>query len=435
MAIVCGTDLSGRSRPALAAAAAIARRTKEPLCLVHVLAGAELLEADCRDRLLATAREALDEEAERVAGSLPGGVQRKVVVGHAVRELLSVADAEHATLVVVSSQGHASSPLYRIGGTSERIAHESPRPVLVVRDAAPFEAWERGDRPLRVVAGIDFTAASPSAIRWVKTLRRAGPCDVVFGHLYDGVDVLRRYGRGGSPSLVSPDPDAERLLERDLRAIVGDVGGAGQVEFRMRLALGRLADQLVALAEAERADVVVVGTHHRGGPARLWSVSSGALHLGRMSIATVPTSPGTLLGPEGLPEVRRVLVATDQSESSGWTVAFGYALLGRHGGDVHLLRVLHPGREGEDSAGDAEIVAGLRALAPSGAEREGITTHVELARGAVVAEICAAAERLGVDAVCVGSRGESRLEALLGSVAAAVLRECLRPVLVVRPPR
>jgi len=435
MAIVCGTDLSERSRPAGAAAASIARRTREALWLVHVVAGAELLESDCRERLLATARAALDAEAEHMAGPVVAGVQKRVLVGQAVPELLSFADSEHATLVVVSSQGHAASPLYRLGGTSERIALESPHPVLVVRDAAPFEAWARGDRPLRVVVAVDFTASSLTAVRWVKTLRRAGPCDVVLGHVYDGIDVLRRYGRAGVPSLVEPDPGVERLLERDLAAMVGDLGGDGRVAFRTHLALGRFADHVVELADAERADVVVVGTHHLRGPARLWSVSSGVLHLGRMSVATVPTSPGTLLGPEGLPEVKRVLVATDLSEASGWAVTFAYALLGRRGGDVHLLHVVHgPGRDEEGSAADAELARRLRSLAPGAAQREGITTHVEVIHGPVVAEICTAAERLGVDVVCLGSRGESGIRALLGSVVAAVLRESTRPVLVVRPP-
>jgi nucleotide-binding universal stress UspA family protein len=353
-----------------------------------------------------------------------------------VRELLSLADAEHATMIVVSSQGHAASPLYRLGGTSERIALESPHPVLVVRDAAPFLAWARGDRPLRLLVGVDFTAPSLSAIRWVKTLRKAGPCDVVFGHVYDGVDVLRRYGNGAGRSFVDPDPGVERLLERDMAAMVGDLGGSGQVAFRAHLALGRFADHLVALADAERADVVVVGTHHRHGPARLWSVSSGALHLGRMSVATVPTAPGTLLGPEGLPEVKRVLVATDLSDASGWAVSFAYALLGRRGGDVHLLHVAEgsAARDEDRSARDAELAQRLRSLAPSAAEREGITTHVEVAHGPVVAEICTTAERLGVDVVCLGSRGVSGIRALLGSVAAAVLGESARPVLVVRPP-
>jgi nucleotide-binding universal stress UspA family protein len=434
MSIVCGTDLSERSRPALAAAAAIASLAREPLHVVHVVT-AELLEADVRERLVAAAGVRLAREAERVSGSVAGGVHRTVLTGHPVRELLSFAEARDATLVVVSSQGHAASPLFRLGGTSERIAVESPLPVLVVRDAAPFEGWARGDRPLRVLVGVDFTISSLSAVRWVRKLRRTGPCDVVFGHLYDGVDVLRRYGRGGIPSLVEPDPGVERLLARDVAAVVGDVGGAGQVAFRMHLALGRFADHLVELGEAERADVVVVGTHHRSGPARLWSVSSGVLHLAGMSVATVPTSPGTLLGPEGLPEVKRVLVATDLSDSAGWAVTFAYALVGRHGGDVHLLHVVQsPRREEERAAADAELARRLRALAPSAAGREGITTHVEITHGAVVAEICAAAERVGADVVCVGSRGASGFKALLGSAVAGVLRECARPVLVVRPP-
>jgi nucleotide-binding universal stress UspA family protein len=154
-----------------------------------------------------------------------------------------------------------------------------------------------------------------------------------------------------------------------------------------------------------------------------------------MSVATVPTSPGTLLGPEGLPEVKRVLVATDLSDASGWAATFAYALLGRRGGDVHLLHVVEsPERDEERSAADTDLASRLRSLAPSAAGREGITTHVEIAHGAVVAEICSAAERLGVDVVCLGSRGESGLKALLGSVVAGVLRESARPVLVVRPP-
>lgn len=213
------------------------------------------------------------------------------------------------------------------------------------------------------------------------------------------------------------------------------MGGAGEVAFRPHLALGRFADHLVELADGERADLVVVGTHHRRGPARLWSVSSGALHFGRMSVATVPTSPGTLLGPEGLPEVKRVLVATDLSDASGWAVTFAYALLGRRGGDVHLLHVVEPPGGEERSAADAELARRLRALAPSGAGRERIAAHVEVVHGAVVAPICAAAERLGVDVVCLGSRGESALvKALLGSVVAGVLEESARPVLVIRPP-
>jgi nucleotide-binding universal stress UspA family protein len=435
MTVVCGSDLSERSRPALVAAAALARRAREPLRLVHVVAAAELLEPDCRARLLAAARERLDREAERVEGTLEGAVERMVLVGHPVRELLSAAAADGASLVVVSSQGHAASPLYRIGGTSERIALEAPVPVVVVREAAPFEAWARGERPLRVLLAADFTSSALAAAGWVKALRRLGPCDVVVGHLYDGTDAIRRYGRHGVHSLVEADPDVERLLVRDVAAALGEFPGEGSVAFRPHLALGRFADHLVELAEQERADVVVVGTHHRRGPARLWSVSSGVLHLGRTAVVTVPMARGVAVGPEGLPEVRRVLVATDLSDPAARAVTFAYGVLGRGGGEVTLLHVVHPpGREEERAAADAERAARLRALVPPTAERAGITTHVEIARGSVAREICSAADRVGADLVCLGSHGESGVKAILGSAVTAVLRESVRPVLVVPAP-
>jgi nucleotide-binding universal stress UspA family protein len=356
-----------------------------------------------------------------------------VLVGHAVRALLAFARAESATLVVVSSQGHAASPLYRIGGTSERVALESPLPVLVVRSAAPFEEWARGERPLRVLVAVDFTASSLAAVEWAEALRRVGPCEVVAGHVYDAADASRRYGKGGEhPSLVEPDPEVERLLERDVAGMAGELAAGGGVGVRVQLGLGRLADHVVELAATERADVIVVGTHHRRGPARLWSVSTGVLHLADASVATVPTAAGAPLGPEGLPAVRRVLVPMDLSDADAWATSFAYALLGREGGDVHLLHVVTaPPAEGR-TGGD--LASRLRAIVPKGADREGVTTHVEIARGAVVREICAAAQRLGVDAICLASRGESRLKALLGSAVSGVLRESSKPVLVVHPP-
>ena len=49
--------------------------------------------------------------------------------------------------------------------------------------------------------------------------------------------------------------------------------------------------------------------------------------------------------------------------------------------------------------------------------------------------IVQAAERLGVELVCLGTHGESQLsKLLLGSAAEAVLRRSRRPVLLVRAP-
>lgn len=288
MAIVAGTDFSDQAASAGRVGAALARRLGQPLWLVHVVdEGIEALDARARDLLLAAAASRLRAEAQRLRGAAGGRVQTRVLVGRPAGALLSFPGVRKPALVVVSSQGHGASPLFRLGGTSERIAASSPVPVLVVRAAEPFERWSRRTRRLRVVLGVDFISGCEAAIAWVKALRRAAPCDVTIAHVYYSDDAHRRYGLR-APSLLSVDPRLERLLQHDLAARVGAIPGSGKVVFRPVLALGRLADHLVELAKDERADLVVVGTHHHRGLARLASVASGTLHMARTAVAVVP---------------------------------------------------------------------------------------------------------------------------------------------------
>ena len=82
----------------------------------------------------------------------------------------------------------------------------------------------------------------------------------------------------------------------------------------------------------------------------------------------------------------------------------------------------------------AELEAQLRALIPPDAEASGITTRASVLEGRFAAEaILAAAERMDVDVIAVGSHGRSGLtRVLLGSVAEEIARRSTRPVLIIR---
>jgi nucleotide-binding universal stress UspA family protein len=288
MAIVAGTDFSDQGSMAVRAGAALAGRLREPLWLVHVLDDAiETLDERARDLLLSAADGRLDTEAGQVRRIARGRVRTKVLVGRPAAALLSFPAVRKPALVVVSSQGHGSSPLFRVGGTSERIALTAPVPVLVVRTAQPFERWSRRARRLRIVLGVDFTPGGEAAIAWVKALRRAGPCDVTVAHVYYADEAHHRYGLTAA-SLIRVNPEVERRLQRDLAARIGTMPGSGRITYRPLLAIGRRADHLVELAKSTRADLIVVGTHHHRGLARLASVASGTLHMGRTAVAVVP---------------------------------------------------------------------------------------------------------------------------------------------------
>jgi len=437
MPIVCGTDFSERSRSATAVAAAlVSRLNATELWLVHVLDPTTgSLDPTAQEALKTAAEKRLAEEAARLQEPTRARVQHAVLVGTASDTLLGFAEDKGARLVVVASRGHSASLVLRVGGTSERLAQSTQLPVLVVRDEAPFDAWAKGERPLRLLLVVDWSRSCDAAIRWVKALRESSPVDVVVGYVYNSSfpgEGPARYGLSWRHAIVERDPEAEALLIRDLQARIGVLGGEGEIAFRPQLGVGRLGDHLLELAEAERVDLIVMGTHHQRGLARLGSVAAVTLHHSHTSVAVVPVPEGELLAPDEVPCIRRVLIATDLSPLSNFAIPFGYALLGERGGEVYLL---HVRGNSEEAATETEIAAQLRSLVPKRGVPANVVTRTEIVEHKYAAlAICQAADRLGVDAVCVASHGRSGVKrAVLGSVAEAVMRESRRPVFAVRP--
>jgi hypothetical protein len=89
---------------------------------------------------------------------------------------------------------------------------------------------------------------------------------------------------------------------------------------------------------------MVVGTHQRGGVARLASVSRGALHFGRMAVACIPPAANSELSPGHLPDVRRILIPTDFSPMSNRAIPYGLSLAPAGTGEVFLLARIRESR-------------------------------------------------------------------------------------------
>jgi nucleotide-binding universal stress UspA family protein len=450
MTLICGTDFSDWGKAAQTAAAALAARLGHELWLVHALdPDVEVMGPDAREKVAALVSRRLEAEARALEGLAKGAVRTEVLDGRADGGLRDFARAKHAALVVVGSAGHGAGPLVSVGGTSERLAVGADVPVLVVRDGDPFAAWSHG-APLKVLVGVDDSAASGSAVRWVERLRAAGPVDVVVGCVYYADEARQRYGVRGRASFTAADPALEHLIERDLKRRVPTLAGRGELTYRARLGVGRVADHLLELAEAERCQLVVVGSHGRTGLARMWSVSAATLHLSRMSVAVVPLDgepAGAFAAP---PRLKRVLVTTDFSPLGDAAVPWAYTLVDA-GGEVYLSHVTVvdpavgelvdrylPADAGPQtrSTVEAEVAARLRALVPLDAAERNVVTRTEVLRGVAPAKaLVEAAERLGADAIVIASHGRTGLaRTLLGSVAEDVLRHARAPVFVVRPP-
>ena len=431
--IICGTDFSENAKMAADVAAALAKRLGVPLRLIHASAIPRAPLTD--EHLRAEAQRLHDAGADLTA---------EVIEGYPDRVLTEVARRHTARLVVISSLGsHPAMERWLLGSVAQRTAESAVAPTLIVREAAPFEAWARGERALKVFVGADFTASSDAALRWVAELRQFGPCEVVAGYADWPPEEAARLGVSGQPGLLANPPALQSVLERDLREKVSRVLGEELIQVRVVATWGRADAPLVEMATAAQADLVVVGTHQWRGLDRLrhGSVSRDILQSAPMSVACVPTPDAAPMAGPRIRECRRVLVAVDLNEPHGFAAPHGYSIV-QPGGTVLLLHnsvplsALSRADETDRAQRVAASEARLRALAPHKAEARGIVTEVEVTESRETAEaICTAAERFGADVICVGSHTRPGFTAkVLGSVALAVLQQSRRPVLTVWPP-
>ena len=437
MKIICGTDFSEHAEQASRAATALARRLGDTLVLANVWDETlgEGLWHDFHDRMSAAVRNRLYDHAVllRKTGV---SVEEEIRSGMPDVELAKLASGLDARLLVVGSLGRRSSE-WLLGSVAEHVAVRTPVPTLVVRSAVPFEAWARGERPLKVFVAFDFTGTAEAALRWIKELAAAGPCEVVVGYVDWPVGEAGRLGIT-SPFLLSHNPpQLQRILERELSERISALYGEGVARIRVEPSLGRADVPLVEIARELQADLVVAGTHQRHGLGRVAhpSISRGLLRDAPMSVACIPAARVETIERQSAP-IRRVLAASDLSEDGSLAIPYAYGAVSP-GGVVRLLHVLEPSRVIEIPSREVvEAEERLRAQVPADAATRSIQTELAVIEGYDVAKsIRQEAERLGAHLVCIGSHGRSGLaKAVLGSVAQSVVAQSQRPVLIVHKP-
>jgi nucleotide-binding universal stress UspA family protein len=276
--ILVGTDGSAGAANAMRWASRLASRHGAE---VIVMTGLEPTDSELPpgrlDTLLARQEQELASWSE--AAQLGDVTVRTVVEpGDPRPGILAVAEREQADLVVVGRVGRSAGPgLFHIGSMAEWLAHHVDRPVAVIGGSVSLTTRN-------VLVGVDGSAGSRSAARWVRDLR----VDSDFRVVAASVDQpMIEWTPANHPE------NWRRDLERRIRdEYAADLVAAGVELEAVALSGTNVADALLLAAQEQRSDLVVVGTRGLGGFAglRVGGVALKTLHRADRPVVLVPPS-------------------------------------------------------------------------------------------------------------------------------------------------
>ena len=112
----------------------------------------------------------------------------------------------------------------------------------------------RGSRPLNVFVGYEFSPSSDTAIRWVTSLKKFGPRKITITHLSWSPQDILRLGMGDGARLGEMSPEAQWLLEQQMREKCGALLNGEDANLHVTAGCGRPDLQLIDLAKTEGAD-------------------------------------------------------------------------------------------------------------------------------------------------------------------------------------
>jgi nucleotide-binding universal stress UspA family protein len=281
--IVVSIDGSPQSEAAVRWAAHDAVLRQVSVTLMHVIAPvvvrwpAASMQGSYNKWQEENAQEVLDQALKtlRASASESELPEARTEVVHSTRVLQGLVDASHeAQMIVVGSRGMGAFSRLVLGSVSSGLAHHAHCPVAIIHaDEAP-------DATLPVVVGIDGspTSEAATALAFDEAARRG--VDLVVLHAWSDATVTEALGTDWQQY----EDEARKVVAERL---AGWHDRYPDVTVQQRIVRDRPARWLID--ESQRAQLVVVGSHGRGGfrGMLLGSVSAAVIQASKTPVIVV----------------------------------------------------------------------------------------------------------------------------------------------------
>ncbi len=219
----------------------------------------------------------------------------EVVEGVAHRVLIAAARKAGAGLIVVGATDSGPYAAELLGTTADRVLRKAICPVLLVRGALRVP-------PRSVLAPVDLSELSGDSFRCglhlLAQLGKGQETDIRVVYALSFLEVLALRQR---ETRELSSADAERLSAEDLHRFVLESGAPAPLHLSDELLLGEARFEILEEIRKHPVDLVMLGTHGRGGLDRLILGSVASTIARKAPVSVLLISPEAALG-EGIAE-------------------------------------------------------------------------------------------------------------------------------------
>jgi nucleotide-binding universal stress UspA family protein len=312
--IMVPTDGSGFDREAIRVALRIAERSDAKVRLVRVLAtgsffgvaaaaegtaiAAEVVKSE-RDRALselyALAAECRATSSADITVDLHAGPVAEVLEGYARRN--------EVDLVVISTHGRSGLSRLSLGSVTDSLIRHTTIPVLVVKPPTSYLNPQVIEGFKRIIVPLDGSTLAEQILPRALTLAKLEEAEitllnVLLPHSYSQKEI-------SDPKLPWWDKDIS-LAQTYLSRIAGKLRRDG-VAVTTDIVIGdNVASAIGDFAGREKADLIAIATHGRGGLVRVLrgSVADAVMHSSRLSMLVF--KPDTAVANETSPSMNEI---------------------------------------------------------------------------------------------------------------------------------
>ncbi len=188
-------------------------------------------------------------------------VNRYVLSGNAPREIADHASRHKADLIVMATHGSGAVARFFLGSVTDKVLHVAPCPVLVMRKGKGSKSEsKRGKTFRRILFPTDFSPTANLALKRAVALTQDYDAELLLLHIIDD-------------NLISTHVPGERdIILKELRNHALEQMRKGLPEDLLKnfhtigvVKRGAPAKTIVAHAQAEDCDLIVMGSHGRTG--------------------------------------------------------------------------------------------------------------------------------------------------------------------------